>query len=494
MKKSTIGMIIILIFVSFSQNVLAAPPDYNGGVNNEYNYEEIVFLSGEPIKFVGEYTVSDKERGDSRSISYNFKLVPEDRTLEGSLSRRINYKVVYTQDINRGQTIAQTILKGNPRESITIGNDKYNLEDLQFSKSDIIDNRPASDFYSGTLNGRKLYSINKDEGTVHVDISGGTTGYENFWGVTETQILDYTFQSQRYNSDDNQAKEWAGNVHVMVSDSTGKKLQYADNEASYSSFSGGHMRVTDQEMVSKYEYDLPEIQDGTLDDDERNRGIAELSIKMLPRIERLIVPKFRDTDGHWAQDEINQLYSLDVFEGDTQFFIPDVPMTRIEFVRAVIKGCDIRVQEEKTTRTRQAEPESSAFQDIETSDPDYEFIKEAINKGVISGVAQGVFGPQQELTRAQAITILIRALGFENRAPNPGYYTVFTDDMDIPYWSRDSIYVAREIGLIQGDNYNRVNAGTVMTRAEASAMLIGFLDFLQQDLQQDYRENIILYN
>jgi len=33
-----------------------------------------------------------------------------------------------------------------------------------------------------------------------------------------------------------------------------------------------------------------------------------------------------------------------------------------------------------------------------------------------------------------------------------------------------------------------------MTRAEASAMLVRFLEFLERDLQRDYRENIILFN
>jgi len=54
--------------------------------------------------------------------------------------------------------------------------------------------------------------------------------------------------------------------------------------------------------------------------------------------------------------------------------------------------------------------------------------------------------------------------------------------------------MAKEIGLIQGDQLNRVNPNQVLTRAEASAMLVRFLEFLEQDLQQDYRENIILFN
>ncbi|MCL6546071.1 MAG: S-layer homology domain-containing protein, partial [Bryobacteraceae bacterium] len=89
------------------------------------------------------------------------------------------------------------------------------------------------------------------------------------------------------------------------------------------------------------------------------------------------------------------------------------------------------------------------------------------------------------------VTILIRALGFATKAPNPGYYTDFSDDDDIPSWAKDSIYVAREINLIQGDNYNRINPDEKLTRAEASAMLVRFLEFLQKDLQKDYRDSLI---
>jgi hypothetical protein len=39
---------------------MAAPPDFNGGVQDEYNYEEIVFLSGEPVKFSGTFTITEK--------------------------------------------------------------------------------------------------------------------------------------------------------------------------------------------------------------------------------------------------------------------------------------------------------------------------------------------------------------------------------------------------------------------------------------------------
>ncbi len=495
-------LFILISALLFNTHVAwAAPLDFTGGVNDEYEYEEMVFLSGEPIKFVGTFQISERSRGDGKLLTYRFKLKPEDKSIDGMLDRRVTYEVTYTKRDDKGQTISQTEVN-SCRERIYIGEDLYNLSDYQFSKSDIIDNRPASDFYSGTLKARKYYDINRDEGKAVVEISGNTVGYENFWGSTETQMLDYFINVEREippGEDDEtpQAVSWQGMLNVEVSDSMNKSLQYSKNVADFSSFAGGYMRITSREMFSQYEYNLPQMDKGVAEDYKRVRGRVEINKRLLPQVERLVVPKFRDIGGHWAEEDINKLYSLDVFTGDSLFFVPDVPMTRMEFTKAVINASNIRVSSDETgksSRNRNEETEISPFVDVAVQDPDYLYIKEALNKGIISGVSQGRFMPDGHLTRAQAITILIRALGLESQAPTPGYSTSFADDYQIPSWARDSIYVAREIGLLQGDAGNRVNPNKEVTRAEASAMLVRFLDFLQRDLQRNYREDIIFFN
>lgn len=498
--RKFISCLLAAVFILTSPlTAQAEPADFNGGVYNEYEYEEVVFLSGTPIKFVGTLDISKSEKADSASISYKYKLSPQDKSIQGSLDRRVTYEIDYTRRNDKGQTIAQTNLK-TYRETIQIGGDRYTLSDYQISKSDVIDNRPASDFYSGTITARKVYDINRNQGKVIVDISGGDVGYKNFWGSTETQILDYTIESKREVADDEGKvtdSVWQGTVRIIVSDSMNKSLQYADNQPSLSSFAGGHMRVTNQEMFSRYEYNLPYVNDGVASSSRRNRGIMELNKSMLPKIERLLLPKFRDVAGHWAAEDINKLYSLDVFEGNSAFFSPDAPMTRMEFTTAIMKACNIRVLSEepkRTTRARNTTPEVSPFRDVKTTDANYQYVKEAVSKGIISGVSHDLFMPEDKLTRAQAITILIRALGFEGKAPTPGYMTSFSDDYNIPEWAKDSFYVAREIGLVYGDTANRANPNQIMTRAEASAMIVRFLNFLERDLQLDYREHIILYN
>lgn len=500
MKKRIILWLLVISLAVWSLPVQAAPPDYSGGINNENEYVEVVFLSGEPIQFssrAGKFTIKESEKGDSKSISYTFKLQPETPGVSGSLDRTVKFEVTYQPDSLRGQTIANLELKSY-KETIKIGADTFTLKKdtgYQFSRSDIIDNRPAADFYSGNIKARKYYDINRDEGTAVVEISGGTVGYENFWGSTETLLLDYYIQVERLaeDSQNGQTLAWEGNVTASVADSMNKSLKYAENEASLSSFPGGNMKVTRRSMYSRYDYNLPRMSEGQ-PAAARRQGTVELNQEMLPRVERLIVPKFRDVGGHWAQEDIEKLFSLDVFAGNPAFFLPDVPMTRADFVRAVVKSCDMRVsdQTKKKTRSRKGPAEISPFADVAVTEPDYPFIKQSVNKGIISG-AGGRFMPDEPLSRAQAITILVRALGFETKAPTPGYSTSFVDDGQIPYWARDSIYVAAEIGLVSGDQGNHINPHQVMTRAEASSMLVRFLGFLEKDLQKDYRENILLF-
>ncbi|TCO78761.1 S-layer homology domain-containing protein [Marinisporobacter balticus] len=502
MKKLIVSLMVFFLAIS-PVTAWATPPGFSGGVNNEYEYEEVVFITGEPIKFVGTVDVKEKEKDHEKTIDYKFKLTPEDKTIDGKLDRNITLLTTYTKRDDKGQTIGQTVVD-KYKETLTIEKDKYELAKdggYELSKSNVTDNRPASDFYSGNLKARKYYTINKDEGEVIVDISGGNAGYKNFWGSTETEILDYNITSKRNTEDEDgdiDTNFWHGTVKVQVSDSLTKTLKYSENEADFSSFYGGHVRVTNSEMVSRYEYNLPRVEDDAINDRRRAIGRLQLRQKMVPKVERLVIPKFRDIGGHPAEEYIKKLYSLDVFDEPSTFFSPDIPFTRAEFIKGVIKACNIRPsleEETKTRRRRRNDPEEiSPFKDVEVKDTDYKYIKDGLEKQIITGVSDDLFAPDQPLTKAQAITILIKALGFESKAPTPGFYTSFTDDGKIPNWAKDSIYVAKEINLIHGDNMNRINPNKTITRAETSEMLVRFLEFLQKDLQKDYRENIINFH
>ncbi len=107
----------------------------------------------------------------------------------------------------------------------------------------------------------------------------------------------------------------------------------------------------------------------------------------------------------------------------------------------------------------------------------------------MEGVGKGRFEPDRELTKAEATTILIRLLGFQNRAPIGKYSTGFKDDSSIPNWAKDHVYMAKELKIIPSTEY--FNPNKAITKEETAVLLVSFIEYLQNDLRYDYRENLL---
>lgn len=462
----------VIAFNLITTKADARPPDYSGGVLNEYTYEEVFFLESYPITFSGKPTVTERQSKDKITTTYRFNLTSK---YGDQLTRSIVYETILDNRVDKGQTTSKTTVKSYSEKITTSTKTVYTLDDLQFTQAAVNDNRPASDFYSGNIVGRKIYKVTRPGALkgvnelITVHMTGRNMGYENFWGATETQIIDFEIVN---------SSGATTFVTSKVSDSKTKTLQYEPHDPSLSSFPGGHVVVSNSNMVSEYTYTYPYYS---------IPRVVELSQENTPTIERLIVPKFRDLNKHWAKDSIEKLYSIGVFDETSQFFSPNTPMNRYQYTIGVLKAVDMRVYDTKNKKT----PTKSVFKDVSLRDPGYVYIESAVSQGIINGITSDIFKPDDPITRAQAVAVLVRALGMEGRAPSPGYRTKFADDKSIPNWAKDSAYVAHELGLVQGDANNRFKPQQKLTRAEASALIQRFLDFLEHDLQKNYREDIL---
>ncbi|WP_419961286.1 S-layer homology domain-containing protein [Psychrobacillus sp. BM2] len=400
----------------------------------------------------------------------------------------MSYVSTLEAHLDKGQTTSNTAIKSYS-EKVTIDGDTYTLDDYQFSQASVIDNRPASDYYSGNVVGRKIY-LKKAKGaknteTITVFLNGRDVGYKNFWGATETQLLDFEINTSK------------GTAYITskVSDSKSRTLQYEPNTPSFSSFVGGHSVISSSNMISEYNYDIPFATSYTdskgVIHPKVTKGVIHLNQVNVPKIDRLIVPKFRDLSNHWAKSDIEKLYSLGIFDEASQFFSPNTPMVRYQFTVGVLKAVNLRVFEEPQ---KKAASKKAIFADLDPKHPDYPYIESAVEKGIINGVNPNSFGPNQPIKRAQAVAILVRALGMEGRAPSPGFTTNYADDKIIPAYAKDSVYVATELGLINGDEKNRFNPNQSLTRAQSSAMISRFLTFLESDLKQNYRDDMLFFD
>lgn len=482
------------------------------GIYNEREYQEVTFITGEPVLLTGTVQkgsgrggrVTRGNTGSGLSTTLTYNLQSQDGTIK--LTRTASYSSTAESKMDNRQTIYVTNLD-RLTETITVGTQRYTLTDYQYSKSALVDSQPAVDYFSGTWTSRKTYSIGGNRGQVVIETWGDTVGYEHAWGSTETQRIDGTirFDGEVRVGDEVYRQNWAGTFRIDISFNKTRDLTYHANEPTPISFAGGYIETIQEEGILRYEANLPEFDRNGLVRDSWGRkyrtGAARLAT--MPTQRWLPVPPFRDLANHWAEGPILQLASLEAFTTKGDYFGPRLDMTRGEFAYALVKLLDLQKQDAAQQQTRavvnpferfrqqQQVTEVSPFSDVSTDHPAYEAIKTISEVGIMAGVTPGRFNPNGSLTRAEAITALIKALGFERLAPLQNPVTPFNDDRQIPYWARDAIYVAAEMGIVGGDGYGNVLPNQTMSRAEAAAFLQRFINYLQHDLKTEYRERLI---
>ncbi|HHV72633.1 MAG TPA: S-layer homology domain-containing protein [Clostridia bacterium] len=502
MKKIIIS-ILIMALVILTPALCAAQvelPGYEGGIQNEFQYKEMFFLTGRPIELSGTVQVKPgRTRGDQEEIRYTYKLENQEEEV------RINRTVTVTNTVSKYEN--QTITKGELTkysETLRIGGQRYDLEDYTMYRSVVTDHQPAIDYYSGNWTVRKVYSINRGEGRTIVETVGELVGYKQAWGDTETQKMSIRISSERNrpeNEEGNTGKEeWSGTIDLITSINRTRDLTYVPNLPTQISFEGGYLLTEQEESVLNYTYNLPNFdEDGSVINYSRNRGENTISLTKVPTQKRLPIPQVKDVRGHWAEADIMRLYSLGVFDWKDNYFGARLPMTRSQFARAIALTLELKPKEEKNSvqsilgrNNANQNSGQSKFSDVPVTHPDYPYVQLIEEKGIIAGIGGGLFGPDKALTRAQAITIIIRALGLQVLAPTPGYSTGYRDDNAIPSWARDEIYVAKELGLVVGSG-GYLYPNEIMTRAETAVLLNKLITYLQKDLRNDYRERIIYY-
>jgi len=472
-RQSSLFLLMAFLFVLVSPSKSSAEiVDLTGGIKNEYTYEEYIFILGQPMKFTAmnkdvKVTVSEKKN----KITETYKI-----KMKSTNGATLDRTVTYEYDVNNYDAIGQSTATGKVTkytEKIKYQDATIELKDYQMSKSYVTDKRPASDYSSGNAVIRKTYDIKYADGqiqTVVVSGSGQDASYENFWGAAETQIMEYVFDYP---------DGTVGTVTSRVNYTKSRTLNYEENLASLASFNGGYAVNSDADTISEYVYELP-----------KGSGKIEFNSEYMPKVERLIVPKFRDLSAHWAKPGIEKLYSLGIFDDQSNFFSPNIAMKRYDFAVAVGKAIDLRVEVGNTKKKNNTKP--TIFKDVKRTRANYEYLVAAYNKGVIKGVTAEKFNPEGNLTREQAATIIIRALGLEGKAPDPGYSTSYKDDSKISNYARDGVHVITQLGIMSGSG-GYFKPHDTLTRAQAAAIIERFLQYLENDLKQNYRDDILFF-
>ena len=113
--------------------------------------------------------------------------------------------------------------------------------------------------------------------------------------------------------------------------------------------------------------------------------------------------------------------------------------------------------------------ETSPFSDVSTSAYYYEAVKWAQEKGITGGIGNGLFGPNQPCTRAQAVAFLFRYTASE-AVTLQELVSGFSDADSVPGYALSAMNWALAEGIVQGDG-SRLMPNDSCTRAQIVTFL-----------------------
>lgn len=177
--------------------------------------------------------------------------------------------------------------------------------------------------------------------------------------------------------------------------------------------------------------------------------------------------KFADVDGHWAQDAVNDMASRKVISGYADgTYNPEGKITRAEFAAIIVRALGLK-----------PDTEASGFSDVSESDWNCGYIETSKKYGLIAGYPDGMFGPNDTITREQAVTIIARAMkitGLEaslSERETSVLLGAYSDGPLVSDYAVDGIAACLQTGIVSGIDGSTLAPQDNVSRAEVAVMV-----------------------
>lgn len=179
-----------------------------------------------------------------------------------------------------------------------------------------------------------------------------------------------------------------------------------------------------------------------------------------------VVEKYPDINNHWAASSIAFVVNRGLMGGvaDGQFG-PNLQLTRGMLVTILgrLEGFDAS----KYT--------TSSFSDVSADAWYAPSVQWAAEMGIVSGVGDGKFAPDQAITREQLAAILANYAAKKNIELKDGPSVKFADSNKISPWAASAMDAMVKAGIIRGNADGTLNPQGTATRAEVATMLQRFI-------------------
>lgn len=169
---------------------------------------------------------------------------------------------------------------------------------------------------------------------------------------------------------------------------------------------------------------------------------------------------FSDTENHWASETIEYLAKKEILSGySDNTFKPDAYVTREEACKIIAVAFN---------KTSSGEVN---YSDVSADDWFYPYVCALTEANIITGVADGVFGTGENMTREAFAVLTYRLLGLSNKEE----VKEFTDEESISDWAKEAVKALVENGIINGFDDGSFRPEKALTRAEISTIIYSIL-------------------
>ena len=178
---------------------------------------------------------------------------------------------------------------------------------------------------------------------------------------------------------------------------------------------------------------------------------------------------FADTMEHWARTYIGSLAARGIVNGmGDNLYKPDASLTRAQFLVLLAKtleGVDV---------TKSA---PAGFTDVPENEWYYDYVNWGYANGIVNGMGDGLFKPNDNITREQMCVMLCNFASSQNFAlPQLIEVKPFTDQTSISPWAIDYVVTVAGSEIINGMPEGDFQPQKVANRAQAAKVVYSYLE------------------
>lgn len=179
-------------------------------------------------------------------------------------------------------------------------------------------------------------------------------------------------------------------------------------------------------------------------------------------------PLLKDVEGSYASQEIRVLADNGILSGyENGLFHPANSVTRAELAKMIATVMEYEENEEAAI----------VFKDIQPDAWYKGYVGALVDNGITEGTSPDAFSPNEPVSREQLTVLIIRAMNVGNGGGQKADQPPFVDESSVSSWAAESVALAAEIGLVDGDDQNRFLPKKHAERQAAAKLIYGLGQF-----------------